>query len=103
MENRSILKLIADYLRQYRFYGIMTVIFAAVFALVFYLYDLKFEAVLYALVICAVIGLAVLIINFINFAVKRKKRMLFMYNISITDESLPEPKNLVYINSKPNK
>lgn len=95
MENRSILKLIADYLRQYRFYGIMTVIFAAVFALVFYLYDLKFEAVLYALVICAVIGLAVLIINFINFAVKRKKRMLFMYNISITDESLPEPKNPV--------
>lgn len=95
MENRSILKLIADYLRQYRFYGIMTVIFAAVFALVFYLYDLKFEAVLYALVICAVIGLAVLIINFINFAVKRKKRMLFMDNISITDESLPEPKNPV--------
>lgn len=95
MENRSILKLIADYLRQYRFYGIMTVIFAAVFALVFYLYDLKFEAVLYALVICAVIGLAMLIINFINFAVKRKKRMLFMDNISITDESLPEPKNPV--------
>ena len=95
MENRSILKLIADYLRQYRFYGIMTVIFAAVFALVFYLYDLKFEAVLYALVICAVIGLAVLIINFINFVVKRKKRMLFMDNISITDESLPEPKNPV--------
>lgn len=95
MENRSILKLIADYLRQYRFYGIMTVIFAAVFALVFYLYDLKFEAVLYALVICAVIGLAVLIINFINFAVKRKKRMLFMDNISITNESLPEPKNPV--------
>lgn len=95
MENRSILKLIADYLRQYRFYGIMTVIFAAVFALVFYLYDLKFEAVLYALVICAVIGLAVLIINFINFIVKRKKRMLFMDNISITDESLPEPKNPV--------
>lgn len=95
MENRSILKLIADYLRQYRFYGIMTVIFAAVFALVFYLYDLKFEAVLYALVICAVIGLAVLIINFINFIVKSKKRMLFMDNISITDESLPEPKNPV--------
>ena len=84
---------VKDFLREYRNFWIMTIVFTAVFGVVFYLYDMKIEAVLYAFGICAAIGLTALVISFVRFVMKRRKLMQIYDNIAITDEDFPETRS----------
>ena len=92
---KSLAGLFKDYLMQYRSYVIMTLVFTAVFAAVFYLYDMDTEAVLYAFCICGAIGIVAAATGFVRFAAKYRKLMQIYDNISITDESFPETKSPV--------
>lgn len=81
---------VKDFLREYLSFWIMTIVFTAVFGVVFYLYDMKIEAVVYAFGICAAIGLTALVVSFVRFVIKRRKIMQIYDNIAITDEDFPE-------------
>ena len=81
---------VKDFLREYLSFWLMTIVFTAVFGVVFYLYDMKIEAVVYAFGICAAIGLTALVVSFVRFVIKRRKIMQIYDNIAITDEDFPE-------------
>lgn len=84
------MKLFWKYIKQYRFSALMFCIFSAVFAIVFSLYDLQTEAVLYACIICAVVALTVLTVHFIFFCRKYNERRQLIDNITLMTEALPE-------------
>lgn len=84
------MKLFLKYLRQYRLSAIMFCIFAAIFAAVFFLYNLQAEAVLYACALCAVAASLVLTIHFIFYRRKYLERQRLIDNIMLMTEDLPE-------------
>lgn len=57
-------RFIAAYLRQYRKLIILLCVFAVTFAVVFSLYRLETEAILYAVLLCAIVGLIVMAVDF---------------------------------------
>ncbi len=79
------------YIYQYRFTAFMLVIFSVVFAGVFSLYDLQAEAVIYAGILCAILVVTVIIINFGKFVKDHRERAELLENILIMTEELPEP------------
>lgn len=85
------MKLFLKYLKQYRAQALMFCLFTAVFAVVFSLYDLKAEAVLYASALCAALAVIVLTIHFIIFRRKHRERQELINNITLMTEALPEP------------
>lgn len=85
------MKLFLKYLKQYRASALMFCLFTAVFAVVFTLYDLKAEAVLYASALCAAVSFIVLTVHFIFFRRKYLERRRLIDNITLLTESLPEP------------
>lgn len=68
------MKLFFKYIYQYRYSTIILLIFLIIFSAVFFLYDTKIEAVIYAGSICALIAFIIIILNFLNF---RKKTFAF--------------------------
>lgn len=67
----------------------MFCVFAAVFAIVFSLYDLQTEAVLYACMICTAAALTVLTVHYIFFRRKYIQRRQLIDNIVLITEELP--------------
>lgn len=90
MEEKShgILK---KYLKQYRLTGLMFLIYVGIFALIFALYDLEIEAVLYGAALCILLTAAVLGVHFFLFREKHRKRQRILRNILLLLEELPEP------------
>ena len=82
--------LLLKYLKQYWLSALMFGVFAAIFAVVFSLYDLQAEAVIYACVLCAAIALIVLIIHFIFFRRKYLEQDKLIDNITFSTEALPK-------------
>lgn len=82
--------LLLKYLKQYWLSALMFGVFAAIFAVVFSLYDLQAEAVIYACMLCAVIALIVLIIRFIFFRGKYLEQNKLIDNITLSTEALPK-------------
>ena len=68
------MKLFLSYLKQHRIHICVLVLFCAIFSLSFYLYRLPLAAILYPVLLCALIGLILLFIDFIN--VKRRHDQL---------------------------
>lgn len=68
----------------------MFCVFSAIFAAVFFLYDLRTEAVLYACAVCAAVALIVLTVHFIFFRKKYLERHRLIDNIALMTEELPE-------------
>ena len=89
------MKLFFKYIYQYRYNTITLLTFVIVFAAVFYLYDTKIEAVIYAGSICALIAFIVIILNFLKF---RKKHLLLkdIYdNLPLMTDQIPDSENLL--------
>lgn len=69
-------------------------IFIFVFFIVFYLYNLPLETILYATLICLVIGIILIIYDYYKYYSKHNKFIDINNNISVTMRNLPEPKTL---------
>lgn len=83
------MKLFFEYLFQYRRVAAVFLLFSAVSALVFSLYNVPPEPIFYTALICAVIGLAVV---FVRFFLYRRRRLLLRdieANLPLMTEELP--------------
>lgn len=84
-----------EYIKQYRKTALMFVAFSGIFAVVFSLYNLEAEAVIYSAVLCLLLATAVLTVNFCSYKKRHIERMDLLQNIEITSDDLPEPKTLL--------
>ncbi|MGC7873411.1 sensor histidine kinase [Desulfosporosinus sp. SYSU MS00001] len=70
-------------------------IFAGIFALVFYLYHLQVEAVLYAALLCAALAIPVLTVDFYSYYQRCRVLQNLQQQIIFSLEGLPEAKGLL--------
>lgn len=82
------------YLKQYRYTAAMFLVFACIFAMVFSLYNLKTEAVLYASGLCAAVSAIVLFLHMFRYQRKHAKRQEILKNIQILGQPLPDADTL---------
>lgn len=89
------MKLFFKYIYQQRFYISILLLFTIIFCQVLYLYSSLPEAVIYASMLCGIIGFVILIIGFIRF---RRRHILLrkIYDtLPLMPSSLPYPDNLI--------
>lgn len=94
MEKKQREPLLLVYLWQYRYTTCATACNACIFAVIFYLYHLEIEAVLYAAALCMMLTVTV---QFVHFYFYRKKHLAWLdiiENIEIMDDALPKAKTL---------
>lgn len=84
------MKLFFKYLGQYRLSVVMFCLCAAIFAGVFFLYDLQTEAVVYACALCAGAAIVAVLVHFLFFRRKYLERERLKDNIMLMSEELPE-------------
>ena len=72
------------YFRAYTKQIVVYFLFCAIFLLTFALYDLPLAAVLYPTAICTVLGLVILILNFISFAARHKELLALYSEATVT-------------------
>lgn len=87
-------KILLKYIWQYRYTVLMFLIFSGLFAVVFFLYDLETEAVLYSVGLCVLIAIPVLFVNFFSYLKKHKERVDLLQNIEIVSDDLPKTHSL---------
>jgi len=87
-------KLIRTYIYNYRRIAVSILVFAVIYAAVFSLYNIEFDAVLYASLLCLLVGIIALAVHFRSYYMKYKEREHILNNILIMTESLPEPDTL---------
>ncbi len=87
-------KILLKYIWQYRYTILMFLIFSGLFAVVFFLYDLETEAVLYSVGLCVLIAIPVLFVNFFSYLKKHKERVDLLQNIEIVSDDLPKTHSL---------
>ena len=85
------MKLLLNYIRQYRFQAGLFCIFSLIFTVVFFLYDLETEAVLYAVILCIMVSVVILPIHFLHFRRKYIERQHLLDNITLITEQFPDP------------
>ena len=68
--------------------------FAAIFALVFSLYDLETEAVFYASGLCILLAVVGLTFHFLSYWKKHEERRRILQNVSLLADKLPKPGTL---------
>ncbi len=85
------MRLLGAYLRT-RLRGIGVFLsFCAVFAIVFTLYRLPVQAVLYAMAVCLLIGLVLFAVDYSGFVRRHRELLRLREEILFTDEHLPQP------------
>lgn len=84
------MKLFLKYLRQYRAPALMFCLFATIFAAVFFLYELKAEAVLYACALCVVAAVIATALHFIAFRRKYLELQRLSDSLILLTAELPE-------------
>lgn len=82
------------YICQYKNTVILFLIFVLIFAIIFSLYDLETEAILYACILCLLVLSVIVSTHFYFFCKQHNERKHILDNILIMTESLPEPKTL---------
>lgn len=82
------------YICQYKNTVILFLIFVLIFAIIFSLYDLETEAILYACILCLLVLSVIVSAHFYFFCKQHNERKHILDNILIMTESLPEPKTL---------
>lgn len=87
------LKLFRDYLLSHKKSIILWTVFTAVFWVIFSLYELPAEAVLYAAAVCFFIGAAWIAADFVSYRRRRIILELLLDEITLTADNLPEPRN----------
>lgn len=68
-------------------------LFSVIFFVIFWLYELPAEAVLYACAVCGFLGLVILVLDYLRFVKKYRKLLLVKQEVGITLEKLPEATN----------
>ena len=84
-----------QYLKDRRFLLIMLGAFIIVYAAVFYLYKLPLSSVLYAALLCAVIGLLFALADYLRYRRKHKALTQMKSGIGFSGEDLPEGDNAI--------
>jgi signal transduction histidine kinase len=85
------MRLIYSYLKTYWKTAAAFVLFAAVFTVVFALYELPVQAVGYAALICAMIGAVLLSVDFVSFCRRHKRLVQMEQEIAVAVDGLPSP------------
>lgn len=91
----KIIRFAASYCRQYRKLTVILCMFFIIFTIVFSLYHLETEAVLYASLLCAAVGLIALGIDFVMLYRKHLQLTEFSKNRFIDPYDLPVPKKII--------
>lgn len=86
--------LLKRYLHEHRFQALMFLAFSVIFAVVFRLYRLETEAVLYAGALCLLCAAVTLVLNFFSYRRKHQERMRLLTDILLSSEELPAPTTL---------
>jgi hypothetical protein len=90
MEEKKRSLLLRDFLRQYRRIFTMFGVFTVLFIVVFSLYDLEMEAIIYAVILCAVAAVIVLTVRFHGYCRAYEERRQLWQAIEIRYKDLPE-------------
>lgn len=91
MENKKWYQIFGGYLRQYRMAGLLFFIFTGIFAAVFWLYDLKTEAVWYAFGLCLFLAAVILPVHFVLYWRKHRQLWRINDNAQLLLKELPKP------------
>ncbi len=94
MEEEKWYQFLGAYLKQYRFYVLMCVVYILVFWMVFCLYDLEAEAVLYAGGLSALLTAGMLAAGAVAGAKRHRQRRRILKNVGLLLDELPEPRTL---------
>ncbi|MCM1468368.1 MAG: sensor histidine kinase [Alistipes sp.] len=94
MEEKKWYRILWSYLREYSFTALLFVVFAAIFAMIFSLYDLETEAVLYAAALCFLVAAFLLAYRFACYFREHRQRRRILKNIEIEYDKLPEGRTL---------
>ena len=94
MKNEKWYVILGYYLRQYLVTILMFLSFVGIFGVVFWLYDLETEAILYATGLCLLLLFIVLIVSFSSYYKKHKERVRILGNVHLLAEELPNPGTL---------
>lgn len=70
-------------------------VFAGIFEIVFSLYELQAEAVLYAVLLCAAVSTVAITLHFLQFRKKYLERRQLLSSITLLTGQLPEPHTLL--------
>ncbi len=94
MEKKGQHSIYKAYLGQYMLTAVMFAAYVAIFAIIFSLYYLEMEAVLYASGLCVVLTVIVLSVHFWSYRRKHLERYEILMNIELMTDSLPRPETL---------
>lgn len=95
MKKTEVFKFVISYFKM-RVKGIILLgLFCITFALVFSLYNLLVEPIVYASALCACIGIIFLIIDFIRLYNRHKLLQDLKSSITLSLDKLPEPKDII--------
>jgi len=94
MEEKRWDSIFKAYIWQYKNTACMFFCYAGIFTVIFSLYDLETEAVLYAAGLCILLTVIVLMIRYFSYRKKCLRRQQLFKNIQILTEKLPEPETL---------
>ena len=78
------------YLREHVKMALTFALFTAIYAVVFFLYDLEAEAIFYAVVLCVLASIVILGAGFIRFYGDYRRRRLILNDIELEFENFPE-------------
>ena len=95
MEKLRWYRLIGRYLRERGKTALAFALFTAIYAVVFFLYNLETEAIFYAMVLCVLASIVILGAGFVGFYRDYRSRMLISKNIELEFENLPEAETLL--------
>lgn len=95
MKKIEVFKFVISYFKM-RLRGIILLgLFCIIFSLVFSLYNLLVEPIVYASALCACIGIIFLIIDFIRLYNRHKLLQDLKSSITLSFDKLPEPKDII--------
>lgn len=95
MTDQNRLKLIYEYLRQHKKGLLLFFLFALIYAVVFSMYTLEVEAVLYSMALCLAAGGVICGLDFAKYVSRHKRMQELSAQISLGLRGLPEAQNLV--------
>lgn len=87
--------ILGGFFRQYRLTALAFLFFAVIYQIVFSLYNLETEAVLYAAVLCLPVAIAMIGWSFYRYVKGHRQRLRVLRNIELEFDRLPESRNPV--------
>lgn len=83
-----------QFLWQRRYVGALLAAFAGIYGVIFFLYDIETEAVLYAGGLCLLLGMMALCVSYLFCYKAHKARRSILQNVELMAEELPKPVTL---------